>query len=107
MIFRDWRKKDLPDISKSLLWEYDLSDFDWYGMRTLVMQRVIERGWMEDFRAAIKKYGGINNVREIIKEIPSLSAKDINFVCAVFNLKKEELRCYTRKQLREERLNSL
>lgn len=107
MIFKDWKSKDKnAGISPSLLWEYDLSDFDWYEMRILVMQRIIERGWMEDFYAAIKLYGGIRNVREIIKEIPCLSYKDMSFVCSVFNLKKEDLKCYRRRQLREQHLNS-
>jgi hypothetical protein len=107
MIFQDWQEKgNRAEISKSLLWEYDLSSFDWNDMRTVVMQRVIERGWPTDFYAAIALYGGIENVREIIKEIPVLSPIDINFVCFAFDLKKEELKCYTRKQLRERRLNS-
>ncbi|KAA6341116.1 hypothetical protein EZS27_011056 [termite gut metagenome] len=107
MIFDNWEQhsKD-AEISKTLLWEYDLSNFDWNNMRTVVMQRVIERGWIEDFYAAIKKYGGLNNIREIIKEIPSLSPIDITFVCVVFDLKKKELRCYTRKRSREKLLNS-
>lgn len=107
MIFSDWQEKCVGnEISKSLLWEYDLSNFDWNDMRVLVLQRVIERGWMNDFYAAIEKYGGIDNVKSIIKEIPSLSSKDTTFVCSIFNLKKEELKCYTRKQLREKLLNS-
>lgn len=107
MMFNDWKTNGSGDKpSKNLLWEYDLSNFDWYDMRTTVMKRVIERGWMNDFYAAINLYGGIDNVRNIIKEIPSLSNKDINFVCAIFNLKKEDLKCYTRVQLREKLLNS-
>jgi hypothetical protein len=106
MIFDDWKEKDIKSISKSLLWEYDLARFDWEDMKIIVMQRVIERGWFDDFYAAIQLYGGIDNVREIIKDIPVLSAKDMNFVCTIFNLKKEELKCYTRKQLREQLLNS-
>lgn len=106
MIFDDWREKNINSISKSLLWEYDLSNFDWDYMKVIVVQRVIERGWMDDFYGAINKYGGIDNIREIIKDIPVLSEKDMNFVCAIFNLKKEDLRCYTRKQLREKLLNS-
>jgi hypothetical protein len=106
MIFSDWKEKSQDlQVSKSLLWEYDLSDFSWNDMRTLAMQRVIERGWFDDFYAAVRIYGGIDNVKEIIKEIPSLSAKDIVFVCAVFNLKKEDLKCYTREQSRERRLS--
>lgn len=93
-------------ISPSLLWEYDLSHFDWRKSRKIVVQRVIERGWLKDFYAAFNLYGGIEGFREIIKEVPNLSPMDMNFVCIVFNLKKEELKCYTRKQLRNQLLNS-
>lgn len=93
-------------ISPSLLWEYDLSHFDWWKSRKIVVQRVIERGWLKDFYAAFNLYGGISGFREIIKEVPSLSSRDMNFVCVIFNLKKEELRCYTRKLSREQLLNS-
>lgn len=107
MFFSDWENKSKDaKISKSLLWEYDLSHFDWYEMRTVVVQRVIERGWMKDFYAAIRLYGGLDNFREIIKTIPKLSALDIAFVCNVFNLNKEELRCYTWEQSRRRLLDS-
>ena len=62
--------------------------------------------WEYDFYAAFNLYGGIEGFREIIKEVPNLSPMDMNFVCIVFNLKKEELKCYTRKQLRNQLLNS-
>ena len=83
-----------------------LSCFDWWKSRKIVVQRIIERGWLKDFYAAFKLYGGIEGFREIIKEVPSLSPRDMNFVCVVFNLKKEELKCYTRKLLRDRLLNS-
>lgn len=106
MFFSDWKEKSKDlQISKSLLWEYDLTNFPWHEMRTVVMQRVIERGWINDFYAAIKIYGGISRVKNIIKEIPSLSVKDMTFVCSIFELKKEDLKCYTRKQSREKRLS--
>jgi hypothetical protein len=107
MFFDDWKEKDVgTTIPKHLLWDYDLSNVDWNFMRVAVVQRVIERGWMNDFYAAINLYGGLDNFRNIIKEIPELSEKNISFVCNVFDLKKEELKCYTRKQLREKHLNS-
>lgn len=106
MLFSDWKKHNSVNISTSLLWEYDLNGFDWDNMQSIVVQRVIERGWIDDFYAAIRIYGGIDNFKSIIKQIPVLSEKDTQFVCSVFNLKKEELKCYTRKQLREKLLNS-
>jgi len=107
MFFDDWKEKSEGcEISKSLLWEYNMDEFDWDYMRRTVVQRVIERGWPKDYYAAIKMYGGLDNFREIIKnEVPYLSERDMNFVCVMFNLKKEELKCYTRKQLREKLLS--
>lgn len=90
-------------ISSSLLWEYDLTDFDWDKSKCIVVERIIERGRLEDYRGAINRYGGIENFREIIKAVRHLSPKDIAFACFFFKLNKEELLCYRRQQLRGER----
>ncbi|WP_455620796.1 DUF6922 domain-containing protein [Parabacteroides sp.] len=105
-IFDDYKKYGACSVSPSLLWEYDLSDFDWWKSRKIVVQRILERGWLEDYYAGFNLYGGIEGFREIIKEIPFLSPRDMNFACIVFDLKKEDLKCYTRKLLRERLLNS-
>lgn len=105
-IFDDYKKYGACSVSPSLLWEYDLSDFDWWKSRKIVVQRILERGWLEDYYAGFNLYGGIEGFREIIKEVPFLSPRDMNFACIVFDLKKEDLKCYTRKLLREQLLNS-
>ena len=92
-IFDDYiRNKGCCKVSKTLLWDYDLTQFDWQRSRKVVVQRIIERGWLRDYFAAFDLYGGIEGFREI------------NFVCTAFGLKKEELRCYTRRQLRRRHL---
>lgn len=106
MFFGDWQTKEKCEVTESLLWEYDLKNFDWFAMRTIVVQRVIERGWVNDYYAILQLYGGFDTIREIIKEIPQLSDKDTAFVCAIFGLKKEELKCYLKKQSEEIHLNS-
>ncbi len=110
-MFQDWKEKikQYPNVtvSKHLLWEFDLSNFDWQDMKTLVVQRVIERGRVNDFYAIFKMYGGKRGVKNIIKKIPQFSnQRDLAFVLSVFNLKKEELECYTRKQSRERHFRS-
>ncbi len=92
-------------INPSLLWEYDMTTFDWERSKTIVVQRVVELGWPEDFYGAFNLYGGIEGFREAIKSIPHLSDIDMNFVCHYFDLQKEELLCYTRKLSRQARLN--
>lgn len=97
MYFSDYEQHKDAMIRPSLLWEYDLDHFDWQKMRNVVVQRVIERGRPDDYYAMLNLYG-LDGVRDAVREIPVMSNKDISFVCIIFDLKKEELKCYTRKQ---------
>lgn len=93
-------------LSPALLWEYDMDRFDWDTGRTIVVQRVVERGRKEDYEAAYQIYGGKEGFREILKEVPYFSPIDFRFVCVYYHLDKEELLCYRRQRLREARLSS-
>jgi len=108
-MFQDWQEKikENPQISRHLLWDVDQSTIDWLAMRKFVVRRVIERGGMNDFYALFKLYGGVEGVKEIIRELPALlSARDEALVLALFDLQKEELQCYKRRQSRDAYLNS-
>lgn len=98
MFFDDYKQHADAQVRTSLLWEYDLARFDWQKMRTLVVQRVVERGRRDDFYAILNLYG-LEGVREGIREIPTLTPKDRSFVCTTFHLKKEELKCCTQKPI--------
>ena len=68
-IFDEYKNsQETYSISPSLLWEYDLSHFDWWKSRKIVVQRILERGWLKDYYAAFHLYGGIEGFREIIKQ---------------------------------------
>jgi len=97
MFFDNYKSHKSAQIRRTLLWEYDLDRFNWDNMRTLVVQRVVERGRMDDFYAILNLYG-LKGVQDAIKQISYLNPKDISFVCSVFNLKKEDLKCFTKQQ---------
>ena len=105
MFFKDYKTNPNTKIRESLLWEFRNEDVDFWEMKTIVVQRVIERGRINDFYAILNLYGE-NEVKAIIKNISYLNNKDIAFVCAVFDLKKEDLKCYIKKQLQTQRWNS-
>jgi len=105
MYFDNYKSHRNSKLRPSLLWEYDVTKFDWNAMRIVVLQRVIERGRLDDFYAALNLYGK-KAFMEGLKEIPSLSDKDINFVHVIFGIKKEELKCYRNKQSRRQHWNS-
>ena len=105
MFFKDYKSKSDAQIRDSLLWEFRENDVDYDKMKSIVVQRVIERGRMDDFYAILNKYG-VDDTKKIIKNLSYLNDKDIAFVCAVFELNKEDLKCYTRKQLLKQHWNS-
>jgi hypothetical protein len=105
MFFDNYKMHPEAKVRPTLLWEYDINRFNWDDMRTLVVQRVIERGRMDDFYAILNLYG-LSGVKEAIKQISYLNPRDLSFVCSVFNLKKENLICYTRQQSMIQHWNS-
>ncbi|MEN0002676.1 MAG: hypothetical protein AAF798_00985 [Bacteroidota bacterium] len=44
-------------ISPHLLWEYDLATFDFERSQSIVIERVIERGNLQDWRTIYAAYG--------------------------------------------------
>jgi hypothetical protein len=105
MFFSDYPLHSNARLRYSLLWEYDMAHFDWQAMRNVVVQRVIERGRKDDFYAILNQYG-LEEVKEAIKRIPYLNPKDLSFVCSVFELNKEELKCCISKQSTRQHWNS-
>ena len=105
MFFENYKSYQNAQVRESLLWEYDMDQFDWEDMRNFVVQRVIERGRMEDFYAILNRYG-LTGVKNAIRHIPYLNSRDLSFVCSVFNMKKETLKCYTKQQSTIQHWNS-
>ncbi len=105
MFFDNYKNFKNADIRPSLLWEYDLSQFDWTTMKDIVVQRVVERGRLSDFYAAINLYGKKSFI-DGIKNIPYLNEKDSAFVCTVFGIKKNQLKCFKHKQSNPEHWKS-
>jgi hypothetical protein len=88
-------------IPEYLLWDIDMENFDVEKGRQLIAERVAERGDLQDFYTMFAIYGGVENVRNIYKnEVGSLNPRAMAFICAAFDLKQEELKCYTRKRSR-------
>ena len=46
-----------PDISNTLLWEYDLTTFHWDRSYKIVIERVLERGNLKEWREILNFYG--------------------------------------------------
>jgi hypothetical protein len=90
-----------PNLAKRLFWEFTYDEMDWQKDNAIIIERVVERGSPEEWQEMIRFYGQ-KKVKNVIKnEITYLTDKAIRKVTTFFDLKPEELKCYTRKQLRQ------
>lgn len=103
--FNDYKKHEGAKVNPSLLWEYNLANFDFDKMCHIVVQRIVERGRKNDWYAMLNMYGE-EGVRETIKRLVYLNEKDMNFVSLLFNIPLSEMKCYTKKQSQTQRWNS-
>ncbi len=70
--------KSNPSIRKHLLWEYNLEEVDYSKLAVVVVERVIERGNMEDWREIVRFYGK-SKIRSIALASTRLDKKNKNF----------------------------
>lgn len=98
--FNEYQNHPDAKLNPTLLWEYDLTNFDFQKMRDIVVQRVVERGWPNDWYAVLNLYGE-KAIKQSIRNIEYLNDKDMNFVSKVFEIPLSEMKCYTKKQSRQ------
>ncbi len=65
-----------------------------------VVEKVIERGKLEDFDSLLKFYG-FNKVCQLALQANWLSDISINFCCILFKVQPTEFKCYEKKQLNQ------
>ncbi|MFT4022791.1 MAG: hypothetical protein QM664_03280 [Flavihumibacter sp.] len=91
-----------PDFPKYLFWDQRYDEIDWVGGYRNIIARVIERGRQSDWQEMLRFYGHANIINALLHEIKYLPDFAIEDACNYFNLRKEDLLCYTRKQSRKE-----
>ena len=84
-------------FSENLFWDVDSSQLDLQRNKKYVVQRVLERGSIDDLRLAFEIYG-MSGVVATAKTLRTLEPKALSFVACIANEPKDNFRCYTRKQ---------
>lgn len=85
------------NINEAYFWDIDINTLDEIKSKRLIIERVANLGNLDEIKLVINHYGK----REIIKTICKLNyldPKTLNFFSLVFNLPKNNFKCFTRKQ---------
>ena len=94
---QDAARKRIEDFSPNLFWDADPADLDFSKHMKYVVQRVLERGTLDDMRHMFSMYG-FDNVVATSKTLRSLDPVSFSFIVNLSGQPKESFRCYTLKQ---------
>lgn len=85
-------------LHQNYFWDIDITSGKHVSSR-LIIERVFNFGTLREIALVIKTYGRGEVVRTLMN-LNYIDPKTLNFISRFFNRKKEEFRCYTRRQLR-------
>jgi uncharacterized protein DUF6922 len=98
----DMKNSGRLNVYRGLFWDFDYEKINWQASYRTIIERVIERGVKDDWQELVHFYGKKMITEALKNEIKYLPDYAIENVCKYFKLKKEELACYARMQLRKE-----
>lgn len=94
----------IEDFSEHLFWDVDKTKFDIEKHQRFLVQRVLEFGFMKDWKLLLKHYG-IKKIGKLALELRTLEPKSLSFISTVSKIPIEKFRCYSTKQLNEQHWN--
>ena len=84
----------IQSLSPRLFWDVDLNEIDEQAHCRFIIQRVLERGSLDDIRATISHYTMPFLISQA-QQIRSLDPVTLAFAACIGNVKEETFRCYS------------
>ena len=89
-----------PFLHKRMFWDVDFNSINYDNDYRFVIERVFERGDVNDIRE-VRRYYGDEMIVNTLKNAKWLRYDIFVFCKNLYNLKPEDFRCYTSRQLKE------
>jgi hypothetical protein len=90
--------KKKPEFNRRIFWDVNFEEIDYDAKANFVIERVFERGDVEDVRQC-RRYYGDEKITETLLTAKYLPLQTIYFVSAIFDKPLDEFRCYILRQL--------
>lgn len=87
-----------PVFNKRIFWDVDFGQIDYDARANFVIERVFERGDVEDIRQC-RRYYGDEKVKTALLNAKYLPLHTIHFASAIIDKPLNEFRCYILRQL--------
>ena len=87
------KKETQKILQSSLFWDTDIHHIDTDGNARFIIERVVTRGTIKDWKNILAFYGN-DRVREEVLSIRSLDPKSLAYLSVYFNVEETKFRCY-------------
>jgi hypothetical protein len=84
----------IEQLRPTLFWDVNPAKLDAALHAKQIIQRVVERGTLEEWRVTRKHYGD-EKMRTVVTRVRSLSPRDVALCCVAFDLTPKDFRCCT------------
>jgi hypothetical protein len=91
------KSKPKPVFNKRIFWDVDFEKLDYDKKANFVIERVFERGDVDDIRQC-RRYYGDEKVKEVLLNTKFLPEHRIYLASAIIDKPIEEFRCYILRQ---------
>ncbi|MCX8480718.1 MAG: hypothetical protein ORN58_02240 [Sediminibacterium sp.] len=85
-------------LSKVIFWDTDFNKLDLVKHKFYIIERVLMYGFYTDWQF-IRNYYGDNAIKEVALQTRDLDPKTLSFLSTIFDIPKQQFRCYKYKQL--------
>lgn len=90
--------RQAPVLARRIFWDVDFEKLDYDAKASFVIERVFERGDVEDIRQC-RRYYGDERIRQVLLEAPFLPEHRMHLASAIIREPLERFRCYTQRLL--------
>jgi hypothetical protein len=92
-------------FSEYLFWDYDTDKIELQNDKILIIERVATKGLEKDWNTLTEIYG-LEIIKNSVIKLPYLDPKTLNYLSFLFDIPKEQFKCYTKMRLRKSYWNS-
>lgn len=91
-------EKKIPTFHRRIFWDVDFDKLDYDLRASFIIERVFERGDVEDIRQC-RRYYGDDRIRDVLLNSKFLPLGRIHLASAIIDRPIEAFRCYKLRQL--------
>ncbi len=89
--------KRKPLLNKRIFWDVNFEGLNYNNKSSFIIERVFERGDVEDIRQA-RRYYGDEKVTQVLLQAKYLPERRLHLASAVIGKPIQDFRCYTLQQ---------